>query len=346
MARTDPLIVYIHIPKTAGSTVNHILHRWDPAGVSHCEAIINDPARLRAAASKISWISGHVARGPMVKALRAVTDRPLRVFTLLREPTAQIASHYNWLIEIFHRGAAFYDGHPAQIREISETIRASDNSDPAVIMANLNRYKGLFLNQQSHVALTDPTSWFGAGMQAQLDAYEGIATESGLQDLLWRMTGEQTVLADRRENESGYHFDRSLFFGPQMQDFLRGRHAFDFKLYGIVSQLEAQPAGAASPGATSPVADSPMADAAVPVAPHTDDVTDGAEGPDNDAMIARELARALWHVTRDIDTPRDVAERRTEWEHDRPEMIAAAKKIMGRLMRKGVVFTGPPRHDS
>lgn len=226
---TRPLIVFIHVPKTAGSTVNRILAAARP-GLEHCEAIIGQPEVLRRKLSDLDWISGHVPFDRMHAALRQATDRPLRFFTAVRDPIAQVASHYNWLIEIHHRGKAFYRDHPDHIRVISERIRASDNTDPAAIIENLDRYQGLFLNQQSLTVLGARFNWSSGQLPRHLRAYDYIATERTLPTLIGRLAGP---LAERppRENVSPYHFDVSIFRQGPVRNFLMRNNFLDWTLY-------------------------------------------------------------------------------------------------------------------
>ena len=50
MTRKDPLIVFVHIPKTAGSTVNAVLNKHFDHGFMQCEGIIDNlPSLTRVA---------------------------------------------------------------------------------------------------------------------------------------------------------------------------------------------------------------------------------------------------------------------------------------------------------
>jgi len=151
----NPISVFIHVPKTAGSTVNDYLERLSAHGSSHIESWINDDAVASEKMLQLDWVSGHVQFPQMRARLAANTARHLRFFTLIRDPIKQLMSHYNWLIEIYHRGNVFYDGHPQRIKEISQAIRASDNDDPRTIIRQISAAPGLFLNQQSRTVLGD-----------------------------------------------------------------------------------------------------------------------------------------------------------------------------------------------
>ena len=147
----------------------------------------------------------------------------------------QIASHYNWLIEIFHRGQQFYNNHPPEIKEISENIRASDNSDPLVIAHWLETYSHLFLNQQSRLALGKHSGPLTQQLIGErLAGYEMVVTESRLESLVQQMTGHKPDHVPSL-NKSKYHFDPGVFDHPQLQKFLQRKNSRDTMLYAYVS---------------------------------------------------------------------------------------------------------------
>ena len=168
--------------------------------------------------------------------LSTATPRPIHFFTALRDPAKQIASHYNWLIEIFHRSREFYDGHPPRVKEISERIRATDNASAAAVIAQIEDAPGLFLNQQSRMVLGENLGDMSADMlRDRLSVFNFIAIEATLPNLLHHLLGEAMGRLTR-ENSSGYHFDPAVFQSPAMQEFLKDRHAADIKLYEFVNQ--------------------------------------------------------------------------------------------------------------
>jgi hypothetical protein len=224
------------VPKTAGSTVNEHLKAAMPNGRTHCEAIIHKDDEFGKAANSLDWLSGHVNLSVARNRLAAVTDRPIRYFSCLREPTRQVCSHYNWLIEIQARGPAFYNRHPPAIKEISERIRRTDNSSASAIIENLMASRGLFLNMQARLSLGNEFRWATGQIYQQYDIYEMIRTESGLEELVSTMTG-QPLRPLVRANESGYHFDKTIFDCDEMQGFLRRNNTLDRIVYDIVRSL-------------------------------------------------------------------------------------------------------------
>lgn len=229
--KTTPIKVFIHVPKTAGSTVNAYLERSGAPGASHVEAWIEDDTEASAKLMDLDWVSGHVQFPQMRARLAANTFRRLRFFTLVRDPVKQLMSHYNWLIEIHHRGGSFYNGHPQRIKEISEAIRATNNDDPSSVVQQLLAAPGLFLNQQSRLVFGGlPERFSDAELQNRLSIYDNIATESSLPEFLKEISGlpyEDT----RRENVSPYHFDKNVFESDIMRDFVEEHHSADVALY-------------------------------------------------------------------------------------------------------------------
>lgn len=231
----EPLIFFVHVPKTAGSTINAHLAEALPDGQAHCEAIIDDPDALRAAADRKPWLSGHVNFRDAQDKIAAVTDRPVRYFTCMRDPTAQIISHYNWIIEIYHKGPEFYRSHPISIRELSQRIRESDNTNPRVVIENLLIHPHLFLNMQARMIFGVRFAWGAGQFYQRLDEYEMVVTESRIDRLIEAMTGRapDTVL---RENTSPYRFDPAVFAEPELVDFLRKNHTLDNVVYDLLGK--------------------------------------------------------------------------------------------------------------
>ena len=233
-----PLWAFVHVPKTAGSSINRMLSRW-AAGQDHVEQFVLSLSEMSAICTRSSWVSGHVPYPTFLNLLRGATSRPIRFVTAVREPTSQIASHYNWLIEIYHRGSAFYADHPPVIREISQHIRSTDNSDPSEIAARLLEYSDLFLNQQSRIVLgADVQGWSQEDIVHALRCYDMISTEGTVPLLVELIAGSRTSRSIPRENESGYHFDRHIFQHPHLEHFLAEHHRSDYFLYEAVKSTE------------------------------------------------------------------------------------------------------------
>lgn len=228
------LFVFVHIPKTAGSTINHYLQQSILNGQDHIEQWLEKNALARERIEGLDWVSGHVSFPAMRAFLSQASPRHMRYFSTFRDPIEQITSHYNWLIEIFHKGESFYNSHPEVIKKISEKIRHSNNEDISQIIANIKTFPGLFLNQQSRVLLGEDCPKLSTQQVLdRLKVYEFVATERHIPALIEKMTG--TLVAEpSQENKSGYHFDPAVFRTPEMQDFLGRHHKSDIHLYDLL----------------------------------------------------------------------------------------------------------------
>src|SRR5271154_1133422 len=94
--QNDPLLVFVHLRKTAGTTVSHVM--WRQFG--RAQAInINAPA-VQAANEKwntmsperragVKCVRGHLPYGPDLFAPRKTT-----CFTILRDPVERVVSEY------------------------------------------------------------------------------------------------------------------------------------------------------------------------------------------------------------------------------------------------------------
>lgn len=232
-SRTDPLLALVHVPKTAGSTINQALTTAFPKGKDHCEAFIDVPETLRAFTKQADWVSGHVNFSLMSARLSKATQRPVKYFTTVRNPTKQVISHYNWLIEIYHRGPRVYSAHPPHIRALSKKIRETDNTDPEAIASVLRDHAGLFLNTQSRTILGTGFNWNGGRVMRRLSQYEFIATERDIDQMIELMTGQKQE-AQTRKNVSRYHFDRKVFDHARLRNFLLRQNFLDWALYSAV----------------------------------------------------------------------------------------------------------------
>jgi hypothetical protein len=187
--RRDPLDIFVHIPKTAGSTLNTLLlhhhaarvsprgwkmarailpgavidnavgGRWLSRGLargcSHLELHRNQPRVMDRLLGQADWVSGHFT-SQMFEAHMARIGRPARYVSLMRDPTEQVASHYHWWIEIFDRGPLKFYRYNSFARDLSRRIRATDNTDPKAIIPILAMHWSMFLNLQSTYLLASP----------------------------------------------------------------------------------------------------------------------------------------------------------------------------------------------
>ena len=133
-------IVLIHVPKTAGSTMNARLAATYGEGLTHIESQLGKDTLTPEKINSVPWLSGHLPFDRFRAFVEPKSTRPVAYLAAMRDPLLHVASHYNWLIEIGHRSPQFFDGHPEPVKEMHRIIASTDNGDPQSIIANLDRF--------------------------------------------------------------------------------------------------------------------------------------------------------------------------------------------------------------
>lgn len=223
----QPLIVYVHVPKTAGSTINAALKSAHPKGHDHIENLMNQPGFLERCADW-DWISGHITQ-PVFKSKLARIGRPIKYFASLREPVEQLASHINWLSEIRYRGERFFYNLSRDIQIISFEAGAVDYRNPSAVCAFLLKHRGLFLNNQATYVWG--RDWEKMSLEARIAALQQFEVISDSSDLGAICQTLGIKLPSRRENVATYHYDTNILKSPEVQTFLKYHHSGDFELY-------------------------------------------------------------------------------------------------------------------
>lgn len=96
---SDPLLIFTHIPKTAGSTVHGVLEQLYPFWKVYSFRSPMGPSidKLYALSEnqkkRITVLKGHAPYGVH----QAFPDRPYRYFTFLRDPVKRVLSEYRWV---------------------------------------------------------------------------------------------------------------------------------------------------------------------------------------------------------------------------------------------------------
>ena len=233
--RNDPLKVLVHIPKTAGTSMNAHLRAHGGIGAKHFERLLPRPDRLARMAARADWLSGHVPVRDVRSHLTAVTGRPLRIFSVVRDPVAQVASHYNWWYVVWHRGPLSWWRQGAPFRALSRRIRAADPSDPDQVIAILRENAPLFLNMQADYLLGTREVLADTAIQTALDDLAYVGPNGDLPALCRAMSLPGPDTAPRR-NVSPYYFDKQVFFEGPVRHFLDEAHAADQALYRVVRE--------------------------------------------------------------------------------------------------------------
>jgi hypothetical protein len=240
-----PLIAFVHVPKTGGTTVNHVLRSCSHRGLEHYGEGIPCPDLLDGARCN-DWISAHIPRDIFASSLIWL-DRPIEYFSAVREPVSQLLSHLNWQFEIYNRGPDFLREYPSARLEISEQVRATDFSKTSSIVELIHQLGALFFNCQAlYIVGREFATISDSELARRVASFSYIATEKDLPSL-YPAFGFATLPGgcnELRENQSQkYHFDTTLFQSKEIMDFLAEHHYHDFRVYNCVRQTSWSAAG-------------------------------------------------------------------------------------------------------
>ena len=221
----------MHVPKTAGSTVNRILKFCSYSGREQCQ-IITAPDLIKYALHG-DWLSGHLSKD-VFEAGFAGLDRAREYFSTVRRPVAQLVSYLNWQFELSRQGRVVGNHGDAV------DVRATNFSNPMSIVALLDKHADAFLNVQSRYLIGPDFATISQGeFLRRLSSYSFIAREDNLPNL-YRAFGFPKLpneLEGLRENVTPPHFDASGFDSPIVHEFLAQRHAHDLRLYDAVGEI-------------------------------------------------------------------------------------------------------------
>ena len=129
-ARTEPRLLFMHIPKAAGSYVNRYFaqHFSTSRHAVHIESNPDwekDPDRIR----KLDFISGHVT---LPRFASKVNVEDYIKVTVIREPFAQVVSHLAWIRRLADAGEeGRLANHPQYIQSFARKLAQADLASPA-----------------------------------------------------------------------------------------------------------------------------------------------------------------------------------------------------------------------
>ncbi len=162
---TGRCAVFMHIPKTAGTSFNTAAVKMYPQGtvIAHIELLEQD--KYRDLAQTCNYISGHLNFGTLKRHFQAENSD---FFTIIREPYSQLHSHLKWLVQTSadQRDNYFRTNNPI-IHALGSRLRSLDLDDTAGLgrfVENLSDLEAAFLdNMQTRYFLDQQVERVGRG---------------------------------------------------------------------------------------------------------------------------------------------------------------------------------------
>lgn len=138
--KTVPLL-YVHIPKTAGSTVNKVLNECFGRGQSLVHAESNTHWKELAQQQKINFLSGHIPYQAFINVAELQCYKKAITF---REPYSHVISHLSWIRALsLAENRARYEAHPEYIQKLSDKLASYDFVDAVQISDAIQQLNSL-----------------------------------------------------------------------------------------------------------------------------------------------------------------------------------------------------------
>lgn len=229
-----PKHIFVHIPKTGGSSVNKTLNHVLGNGIEHVENKIQT-LDFNSKLVNLNWISGHVP----IRKYNALLPKNnnYKFITIVRKPTSQIISHIKWQFAIYEKGRHFFQSHSKENQKIALDAMSLDYKDPDALIGFLLKNKGLFLNFQSNFILAklnrgrvDPKILLN-----DLKQFDFICTTDTIYEMLPNYLGAQKIVREETENKnSKTYFDEKIFEHKKVVNFLSSHNSTDIDLFNFV----------------------------------------------------------------------------------------------------------------
>jgi len=244
MSNGLPLAVYIHVPKTGGTSVNETVKDLDPFGIEHIERFIGvdlnyiDEWNSQILAKRLNWISGHVSFDEVAQCL-IWQNKHVEYFGTVREPISQLISHVNFIIT--QASVDFIPQYNTAEYFRNVDIRSTNFQDPYDVIHMLTRYSDFLLNNQARTILgKDFFKLSEIDIARRIERYSMISTEYNVSDVISCM-GYDFRKAKKtfpELNKATYAFDKSIFYEYPLASFLKTYHRYDMIMYNIIQSID------------------------------------------------------------------------------------------------------------
>ncbi|GAB4460531.1 MAG: sulfotransferase family 2 domain-containing protein [Anaerolineae bacterium] len=232
----DPVLIFLHLPKTGGTTLHAIIERHFPPGATL--RVRNDTldrffALTDAQRRSLRYLSGHMPFG-----LHQWLPRPAEYITMLREPVARAVSLYYYGLTD--------PGHPRHTRMVAENVSLEGHAQMHGGNAMTRWLCGYYEGRQTWIGRWMPPD---AAQDALQRARHNLATHFSVVGLTERFDESLLMLRRRfgwrrifyvRENVTRGRPPREAL-PPETLRLIEGRNALDIDLYAHAARIfEAQ----------------------------------------------------------------------------------------------------------
>ena len=248
----EPLL-YVHIAKTAGSTVNKVVSEWfgKQRSLIHAESKQNWKELVRQ--QKIDYLSGHI---PYKAFMRGPELRSYKKAITFREPYSHVISHLSWIRALaLEENRKRYEAHPEYIQKLSDKLASYDLAFPEQITDVIKHFEHsehrLLDNTQTRYIRTelaketvDETDLIAA--VENLKDFDFIGTDHDISGFLGELATEYDVeykAEDRRENVLNNKFGLDIN-NPKIKDALLPLVKYDLELYAALVMTKADKSSA------------------------------------------------------------------------------------------------------
>ncbi len=242
-----PQVLYVHIPKAAGSALNAFFIEQYGAQrcLPHAENRLSRPDRNIGEVEEYLYVSAHMA----YPVLRGMLDLQSRfVMTVMREPIEQLISHIAWVrYQADPAQKHAYKALPPHVQGLVDRLSANDIANPVILEQLLEDMEhpelSFFDNCQTRYLHPPVRGPMGPGTVAHakrnLRALDFVGVHDRMADVFAYLSftlGLPPGSAGRRVNESKrkYGLDAS---DPAIREVLRPYVALDQELYETAQSL-------------------------------------------------------------------------------------------------------------
>lgn len=122
-----PQILFMHIPKTAGTSFNSFMRMHVPFDAASHHIENYSKSQYPALAEEKRYLAGHL-RIEMIKKYFNMVE--FDCYSIVRNPYEHLHSHLNWLKGIaVHKGSAFFQRHGKEVQQLAIKISELDFTD-------------------------------------------------------------------------------------------------------------------------------------------------------------------------------------------------------------------------